>query len=186
MPPCSSTMVTLGICPSCCEATWVEAQVAPMMRAWSHWSTPWADISSASRISLLALQMRQHRVDSPAANWWNCKEQRWAIPMGSCPNCRFMRKINDGCCFKPLCFGMVCYAVRAACSHAKLLQSCPTLCNSVDCSPPGSSVRGILQARVLEWVTMPFFRGSSWPRDQTHITYISYIGGGLWGGVLYY
>ena len=113
MPPCSSTMVTLGICPSCCEATWVEAQVAPMMRAWSHWSTPWADISSASRISLLALQVRQHRVDSAAANWWNCKEQRWVIPMGSCPNYRFMRKINDCCCFKPLCFGMICYAVRA-------------------------------------------------------------------------
>ena len=70
--------------------------------------------------------------------------------------------INGGSgCFKPLCFGKVCYAVRAACTHAKLLQSCPTLCNSLDCSPPGSSVRGILQARILEWAAVPSSRGSS-------------------------
>ena len=178
MPPCS-TMVTLGICPPCWEEAWVEDQFAPIMGAWSHWSSPLSDISSASRISLPALQVRQHRLDSPAANWWNCKEQRWAIPMGSCPNCRFMRKINDYCSFKLLCFGMICYAVRAACKQAKLYQSCPTLCNPVNCSSPGSSVRGILQAKILEWVSMPPSRGSSWTRGQTHITYISYIGRGI-------
>ena len=42
-----------------------------------------------------------------------------------------------------------------ACMHAKLLQSCLTLCNPMDCSPPGSSVHGILQARILEWVAQP-------------------------------
>ena len=40
--------------------------------------------------------------------------------------------------------------------------------DSVDCSPPGSSVHGILQARILEWVAMPFSKGSSWGRDWTH------------------
>ena len=40
-------------------------------------------------------------------------------------------------------------------------QSCPTLCDPMDCSPPGSSVHGILQARILEWVAIPFSRGSS-------------------------
>ena len=45
------------------------------------------------------------------------------------------------------------------------LQSCPTLCNPMDHSPPGSSVHGILQARILEWVAMPSSRGSSQPRD---------------------
>ena len=40
-------------------------------------------------------------------------------------------------------------------------QSCPTLCDPMDCNPPGSSVHGILQARILEWVTMPSSRGSS-------------------------
>ena len=47
-------------------------------------------------------------------------------------------------------------------------QSCPTLCDPMDCSRPGSSVHGISQARILEWVTISFSRGSSWPRDWTH------------------
>ena len=42
------------------------------------------------------------------------------------------------------------------CMRAKLLQSCPTLCDPVDCGPPGSSVHGVLQTRLLEWVAMPF------------------------------
>ena len=55
-------------------------------------------------------------------------------------------------------------------------QSCPTLCNPTDCSPPDSSVHGILQARILEWVTMLSSRGSSQPRDQTHVSNVSSIG----------
>ena len=57
--------------------------------------------------------------------------------------------------------------------HAKLLQSCMTHCDPMDCSPPGSSVHGILQARILEWVAIPFSRVSSQPRDQTCGSYIS-------------
>ena len=53
------------------------------------------------------------------------------------------------------------------CMRARSLLSCQTLCNSMDCSPPGSSVHGILQARILEWVAMPSSRGSSQPRDRT-------------------
>ena len=49
-------------------------------------------------------------------------------------------------------------------------QSCLTLCDHMDCSPPGSSVHGILQARILEWVANSSSRGSSWPRDWTHIS----------------
>ena len=45
-------------------------------------------------------------------------------------------------------------------------QWCPTLCNPLDCSLRGSSIHGILQARILEWVAMPFSRGSSQPRDR--------------------
>ena len=54
---------------------------------------------------------------------------------------------------------------------AQLLQSCPTLCNPIHCSPPGSSVHGILQTRILEWVAMPSSRGSSQLRDRTHVSY---------------
>ena len=52
-------------------------------------------------------------------------------------------------------------------SESLVAQSCPTLCNPMDCSPPDSSANGILQARILEWVAIPFSRGSSWTRDQT-------------------
>ena len=52
---------------------------------------------------------------------------------------------------------------------AKSLQSCLTLCDPVDYSPPVSSFHGILQRRILEWVAMPSSRGSSQPRDWTHI-----------------
>ena len=51
-------------------------------------------------------------------------------------------------------------------------QACRTLCNSVDCSPLGSSVHEISQARILEWVAMSFSRESSWPRDQTCVSCI--------------
>ena len=50
-------------------------------------------------------------------------------------------------------------------SESEVAQSCPTLCDPVDCSLPGSSVHGILQARVLEWVAISFSRGSSQPTD---------------------
>ena len=49
---------------------------------------------------------------------------------------------------------------------------CPTLCDPMDCSPPASSVHGISQARILEWVAISFSRGSSQPRDQTHVSCI--------------
>ena len=52
-------------------------------------------------------------------------------------------------------------------------QSCPTLCNPMDCSPLGASVHGILQARILEWVAMPSSRGSSRPRDGPRNSCIS-------------
>ena len=55
---------------------------------------------------------------------------------------------------------------------SEVAQSCPTLCNPMDCSPPGSSVHGIFQARILEWVAISFSRGSSQPRDRTQVSHI--------------
>ena len=54
-----------------------------------------------------------------------------------------------------------------------ITQSCPTLCEPMDCSPPGFSVHGILQARILERVAIPIFRGSSWPRGWTQISWVT-------------
>ena len=62
------------------------------------------------------------------------------------------------------------------CVHAKLLQLCLNLCNPMECNPPDSSVHVILQARILEWMAMPFSRGSFPLRDQTQVSYVSWIG----------
>ena len=67
----------------------------------------------------------------------------------------------------------------SACMHAKSLQLCLTLCDPMDCSLPGFSVYGILQARIMEWVAISFSRGSSRPRDHTLL--INYI---LWKSCL--
>ena len=63
-------------------------------------------------------------------------------------------------------------AVKCFCC-CSVTQSCPTLCNPMDCSPPGSFVHGILQARRLEWVAISSSRGSSRPRDGTHISWVA-------------
>ena len=62
------------------------------------------------------------------------------------------------------------------CTYACVLRCVLLFCNPMDCSPPGSSVSGILQARILEWVVIPFSRGSSQPRDWTWVSCISCIG----------
>ena len=59
------------------------------------------------------------------------------------------------------------------CKCAKSLQFCLTLCKPLDCSPLGSSVHGILQAGILEWVAIPFSRGSSRFRDQTQVSSVT-------------
>ena len=55
----------------------------------------------------------------------------------------------------------------------KVTQSCLTLCDPMDCSVAGSSVHGIFQSRILEWVAVAFSKGSSQPRDQTQVSCIS-------------
>ena len=55
---------------------------------------------------------------------------------------------------------------------SEVTQSCPTFCDPMDCSLPGSSIHGIFQAKVLEWVAIAFSRGSSQPRTRTHISCI--------------
>ena len=63
-------------------------------------------------------------------------------------------------------------------AYVQLLQLCPTLHNPINCSPPGSSVRGISMARIFEWVAMPSSRVSSRSRAQTHVSCISFTADG--------
>ena len=62
---------------------------------------------------------------------------------------------------------------KVRCVHAKLLQLYPTLCDPMNHSPPGSSVHGIFQAKILKWIATSFSRGSSQPRDQTQLSFIA-------------
>ena len=68
-------------------------------------------------------------------------------------------------------------ALRVACGCTRSLQSCLTLYDAMDCSPLGSSLHMILQVRILEWIAMPSFRGSSQPRDQPRVFWGSCIAG---------
>ena len=65
-----------------------------------------------------------------------------------------------------------CPEQNCCCLYCWVSKSCLTLCDPMDCSPPGFSVHGISQARVLEWVAISFSRGSSWTRDRTHVSWI--------------
>ena len=78
--------------------------------------------------------------------------------------------------FNPKCLQydhVWCFIYFKLLCYAQSLQSCLSLCDPMNCSPPGSSVHGLLQARILEWVTMSSSRGSSQPRDQTCISSIA-------------
>ena len=77
----------------------------------------------------------------------------WALPL-STPGTRVSRLLQ-------------CMKVKR---ESEVAQSCPTLCDPVDCIPPDSSVHGILQARILERVAISFSKGSSLPRDQTQVS----------------
>ena len=91
-----------------------------------------------------------------------CQSPRYIYPLLKLPLLLFGKTLDE--------------AFKAGSSlHAALLQSCPILFNSMDYSLPGSSVHGILQARILEWVATSSSRGSSQPRDRTCICYISFI-----------
>ena len=67
----------------------------------------------------------------------------------------------------------ICLSPSDTFHWACLSQLCPALYDPMDCSPPGSSVHGILQARILEWVAISFSRGSSRPRDRTQVSCIA-------------
>ena len=71
----------------------------------------------------------------------------------------------------------VCVCVRACvCVRPQARSLCPTLCNPTDCSWPGSSVHVIFQAKILEWVAISYSKRSSWPKDGTHVSYVSCTG----------
>ena len=113
------------------------------------------------------------------AGWWACEHEHESKDV-----CAHVYVCTHMCVCACIFVGVyvcvyvhyVCMCVVYACVRAKSHQSCLTLWDPMDCSPPGSSVHGILQARILEWVAVPSSRVSSWARDWTCLFYISCIG----------
>ena len=97
---------------------------------------------------------------------YNCIRERYKIKVNFLPNptCNWQGLLKLLCLFA----FYIIWKVKV-----KVAQSCPTLCNPMDCSPPGSSVHGILQTRILEWVAIPFSRGYFQSRDQTQVSHIT-------------
>ena len=91
-----------------------------------------------------------------------------------------VKESNNFLCLNPTHHGPLLTSrlssLMVVCVCALLLQLFLTRCFPMDCSLEGSSVHGIFQARMLEWPAISFFRGSSPPRDRTHISYVSCIG----------
>ena len=82
-------------------------------------------------------------------------------------NCEYIGFIYDACVRVYAGVNKYSYCIYRIYSSVLVPQSCPTLCNPVDCSPLDSSVHRILQARVLKWIAIPISRGSPGPRDQS-------------------
>ena len=95
---------------------------------------------------------------------WSCYQEDWIL-----------RILNES---KPQTVSRFCFVTVLQVSE--VAQSFPTLCDPVDYSPPGSSGRGVLQARILEWVAISFSRGSSQPRNLTHVSRIASRPFNLW------
>ena len=77
------------------------------------------------------------------------------------------------CLVKAMVFPVVMCGCEKGRSESEVSQSCPTLCDPMDCSLPGSSIHGIFQTTVLEWVALSFVRGSSQPRGWTQVSCIA-------------
>ena len=99
------------------------------------------------------------------------KDMRLAMAPTTFQHLSFAELITKRQCIKIFLvwFKFTFLYLKSAGLHAKSFQSCLTLWDPMDCSPPGSSAHGILQARTLEWVAIHFFRWFSQPRDQTCI-----------------
>ena len=85
----------------------------------------------------------------------------------------YLFKDETNLCLGQTCLGLSWVQDLATSVWVLVAQSCPTLCDPMDCSPPGFPAHRIFQARIPKWVAIPFSNGSSWPRDRTPVSCIA-------------
>ena len=134
------------------------------------WRIPWTEEPGGLQSTALQSQTLLKRLSTHAVK--KTKESHW-------------QNVSVNILYSCKCFGICSWSWRQEprmgegcilCCVCLVAQLCLTLRDPMEWSPPGSSVHGILQARILEWITMPSSRGSSQPRDGTHVSCISSIG----------
>ena len=137
------------------RSSWTSVRSAPAPTARA---AAWAPATSASvtQVGIVA-RLGSPLLPSPIFNFSFASEHRLA-------RCRGLLVHPSG---PHLCVCVCVYVCVYVCVHS--LQLCLTLCSHMGCSPPGSSVHGILQARILEWVALPSSRRSSQPRNPALI-----------------
>ena len=165
---------------SFCFWSSVSSSVKWEQSGWPFWL--WHNISNSSCREARLTQCNQRR-----RCWKGCYRPDSLLPPSSSPSSweSEVQRLGNWPKVTQILFIMMTYFnvvfdsinfLMWACMHAKSLWSCPTHSDPMDCSLPGSAVHAILQARILEWVAMLSSRRSSRPRDQTLISYVSYIG----------
>ena len=123
---------------------------------------------------LFSLQILLSLLNKPTSLFYNFSQR---ISLWGLQSNHYFKGTENSCIVMPLtwyrvkfiCLFLNFYFCTVLCLVAQL---CPTLWDPMDCSPPGSSVCGILQARTLEWVAMLSSRGSSQPRDRTQVSHV--------------
>ena len=148
-------------CSTMPQPTWYMALIGRQRRAWEDQAVMALCFQKPRKtMAMEAVRGKDSPLDLLGGAWlcWHLAD--------FCPQ---NPEITNACCLQPAgCAVLLLQSseTKANFTRAKSLQSCLTLCDPVDHSPPGSSVHGILQARILEWIVMPSFRGSSQPRVE--------------------
>ena len=134
----------------------------------SRWLLQFSSVQSLSHVRLFATPWTAS--PTPGAYSNSCPSSQWFHPNTSSSVVPFFSCLQSfpasGGCLDNWFSAFLLF-----CVYVLVTQSCLTLCNPM--SPPGSSVHGIFQARILEWVAISFFRGSSQPRDWTQVSRIA-------------
>ena len=152
-------------------------------------ATPWTAVcqasltitNSRSLLKLMSIKLVMASNHLCLELYWAFIPQHLLIPLIPWKlllqdHCVRMDRVNSARGFFGNSTCEICAILQHVCNSVKSFQSYPTACNPMYCSLPGSSVHGILQAKILEWVAISFSRGSSQPRDWTCVSYVSCIG----------